>query len=214
MGQRTADFCGNVGHDHDPELRPITVSSVCLLLFCLDMLIVKAQWHMEQAAMKSGAMAPDGRPRAGVGTHPDDDEPEGARDSLGTTTQHSGGGKDSFFGGGIDGSGGGATSAIGGGGLPAGGEMPNGDSLEQIYQSTRMWCRTLRRSPNAMEALIAFARTNPRSQSGIIFNQYLSDFTGIMYRRLSTTVEEEVRTIGSKGVRFPLRAIHWHEARL
>lgn len=68
----------------------------------------------------------------------------------------------------------------------------SGDSLEQIYQSTRTWCRTLRRCPNAMEVLISFASKNPRPQSGILFNQYLSDLTGIMYRRLSTTVEEEV----------------------
>lgn len=44
-----------------------------------------------------------------------------------------------------------------------------------------------------MEVLIEFERDNPRPQSGILFNQYLSDLTGIMYRRLSTTVEEEVR---------------------
>lgn len=68
----------------------------------------------------------------------------------------------------------------------------SGDSLEQIYQSTRTWCRTLRRSPNAMEVLLAFESNNPRPQSGILFNQYLSDLTGIMYQRLSTTVEEEV----------------------
>ncbi|CAM9793768.1 unnamed protein product, partial [Hapterophycus canaliculatus] len=67
----------------------------------------------------------------------------------------------------------------------------SGDSLEQIYQSTRTWCRTLRRSPNAMEVLLSFESKNPRPQSGILFNQYLSDLTGIMYRRLSTTVEEE-----------------------
>ncbi|CAN0120418.1 unnamed protein product, partial [Scytosiphon promiscuus] len=67
----------------------------------------------------------------------------------------------------------------------------SGDSLEQIYQSTRTWCRTLRRSPNAMEVLLSFESENPRPQSGILFNQYLSDLTGIMYRRLSTTVEEE-----------------------
>lgn len=68
----------------------------------------------------------------------------------------------------------------------------SGDSLEQIYQSTRTWCRTLRRSPNAMEVLLSFESKNPRPHSGILFNQYLSDLTGIMYRRLSTTVEEEV----------------------
>lgn len=68
----------------------------------------------------------------------------------------------------------------------------SGDSLEQIYQSTRTWCRTLRRYPNAMEVLLSFESKNPRPHSGILFNQYLSDLTGIMYRRLSTTVEEEV----------------------
>lgn len=103
-------------------------------------------------------------------------------------------------GGGVDGLGAtalaGAESSVGGTGTLApadGGLLPsNGDSLEQIYQSTRTWCRTLRRYPNAMEVLISFARNNPRPQSGILFNQYLSDLTGIMYRRLSTTVEEEV----------------------
>lgn len=72
-------------------------------------------------------------------------------------------------------------------------QTSNGDNLEQIYQSTRMLCRTLRRYPNAMETLLASSMKNPRPQSGILFNQYLSDLTGVMYRRLSTTVEEEVR---------------------
>lgn len=92
----------------------------------------------------------------------------------------------------------GAGSTVGGAGTAAPAErglLPSsGDSLEQIYQSTRTWCRTLRRHPNAMEVLISFARKHPRPQSGILFNQYLSDLTGIMYRRLSTTVEEEVST--------------------
>lgn len=93
-------------------------------------------------------------------------------------------------GGGMAGAGRGGRGGIPG---PGGGDMAsNGESLEQIYQSTRMWCRTLRRSPNAMEVLIAFSKKNPRLQSGSMFNQYLSDLTGIMYRRLSTTVEEEV----------------------
>lgn len=91
----------------------------------------------------------------------------------------------------------GAGSTVGGtGAAGAGGGVPfpsSGDSLEQIYQSTRTWCRMLRRSPNAMEVLLSYARKCPRPQSGILFNQYLSDLTGIMYRRLSTTVEEEVK---------------------
>lgn len=87
----------------------------------------------------------------------------------------------------------GGTGAAGvGGGVPF---LSSGDSLEQIYQSTRTWCRTLRRSPNAMEVLLSYARKCPRPQSGILFNQYLSDLTGIMYRRLSTTVEEEVKRV-------------------
>lgn len=98
--------------------------------------------------------------------------------------------------------GGGAT--VGGAGTVApadGGLLPSsGDSLEQIYQSTRTWCRTLRRYPNAMEVLISFARKNPRPQSGILFNQYLSDLTGIMYRRLSTTVEEEVSSTSTQAL--------------
>lgn len=98
----------------------------------------------------------------------------------------------------------GGGSAIGGVGTVApveGGLLPSsGDSLEQIYQSTRTWCRTLRRYPNTMEVLISFTRKNPRPQSGILFNQYLSDLTGIMYRRLSTTVEEEVRNASSQAL--------------
>lgn len=43
-----------------------------------------------------------------------------------------------------------------------------------------------------METLLEFSKLAPRPQSGIVFNQYLSDLTGVMYRRLSTTVEEEV----------------------
>lgn len=116
-----------------------------------------------------------------------------------------GGAADTSNGGGGGGGGGdglGATTLAGGGSAVGGagkvapadsGLLPSsGDSLEQIYQSTRTWCRTLRRYPNAMEVLISFARKSPRPQSGIMFNQYLSDLTGIMYRRLSTTVEEEV----------------------
>lgn len=102
----------------------------------------------------------------------------------------------------------GAGPAVGGSGAPAtadGGLLFNsGDSLEQIYQSTRTWCRMLRRFPNAMEVLISFARDNPRPQSGILFNQYLSDLTGIMYRRLSTTVEEEV---SNKCIKAHIRRI-------
>lgn len=153
---------------------------------------LKAQWHMEQAAIRSGAMGTEGRSRGGV--HVVDDAEGGGAKTLGTTHYSGGGGVDSNInivgtsGEIVDGSG-----VAGGGPAAGGGEMPNGDSLEQIYQSTRMWCRTLRRSPNAMEVLLAFARKNPRPQSAILFNQYLSDLTGIMYRRLSTTVEEEVR---------------------
>lgn len=128
-----------------------------------------------------------------------------------------GGAVDASNGGGGGGDGLGATTLAGGGSTVGGtgtvapsdgGLLPSsGDSLEQIYQSTRTWCRTLRRYPNAMEVLISFARKNPRPQSGILFNQYLSDLTGIMYRRLSTTVEEEVRS------RVTLRAIlSWQRA--
>ena len=83
-------------------------------------------------------------------------------------------------------------TANGAGTASVGGDLSNGDSLKQVYLLTRQLCRTLRTSPRAVELLIAFARNYPRLQSGIVFNQYLSDLTGIMYRRLSTTVEEEV----------------------
>lgn len=168
-------------------------NSVCFFYnYPHDLFCLKAQWHMEQAAIKSGAMGPEGRSRAANVTYPVDDAAEGgATHNLGATAHYSGGGNIRNIVGEADTKGGGGVTGGGGGTGP--GEPPNGDSLEQIYQSTRMWCRTLRRSPNAMEALIAFAKKNPRPHSGILFNQYLSDLTGIMYRRLSTTVEEEVR---------------------
>lgn len=120
-----------------------------------------------------------------------------------------GGGVDASNGGGGSGGGDGlgtttlaGGSTVGGTGTRApadGGLLPSSsDSLEQIYQSTRKWCRTLRRYPNAMEVFISFSRKNPRPQSGILFNQYLSDLTGIMYRRLSTTVEEEVSSTSTR----------------
>ncbi|CAM9316669.1 unnamed protein product [Choristocarpus tenellus] len=70
-------------------------------------------------------------------------------------------------------------------------DIISGDSLEQIYQSTRVLCRSLRKSTVAVEILLGFASQEPRPQSALQFNQYLSDLTGIMYHRLSTTVEEE-----------------------
>lgn len=75
------------------------------------------------------------------------------------------------------------------------GEASTEDILEKIYQSTRALCRTLRRSPGLTEVLIAFAKENPRPRNGIVFDQYLSDLMAVMYRRLSITVEEEVRDL-------------------
>lgn len=179
---------------------------------------------MEQAAIKSGAMGPpDRRSQGPNGTQLESTLPQGdvPTESKGGNTAATpaydgqqnqnralvvGGAVDGNNGGGGGGGDGlGATTLAGGGSTvggtgtvaPAdGGLLPSsGDSLEQIYQSTRTWCRTLRRYPNAMEVLISFARKKPRPQSGILFNQYLSDLTGIMYRRLSTTVEEEVSNV-------------------
>lgn len=150
---------------------------------------------MEQAAIKSGAMGPNRRPPAlTAGNHSAADASQRrAPDSnpgsspaihrigaIGNTNNDESPG---VVGGGVAGVGVGDSPGGGGG----------GDNLEQIYQSTRTWCRALRGSTNAMEVLIEFERDNPRPQSGILFNQYLSDLTGIMYRRLSTTVEEEAR---------------------
>ena len=184
----------------------------------------KTQWLMEQAAIKSGAMGPpDRRSQVPNSLQSLDNtalQSATATDSKGgnaaTAPSHGNEGQQSQNnatlvigaadanngGGNGDGLGAttpaGAAAAVGGTGAPAtvdGGLLFNsGDSLEQIYQSTRTWCRMLRRFPNAMEVLILFARDNPRPQSGILFNQYLSDLTGIMYRRLSTTVEEEVNS--------------------
>ncbi|CAM9609009.1 unnamed protein product [Ectocarpus sp. 12 AP-2014] len=185
---------------------------------------LQAQWLMEQAAIKSGAMGPvDRRLQGPYGTSSQsvvgDKTPQGA-----TAAENKGGpatpapphgagdgrrnkSNTTLVGGGVaeasnsGGDGLGATIVAGAGSGTAGtavttsadGSPPanSGESLEQIYQSTRTWCRTLRRCPNAMEVLISFASKNSRPQSGILFNQYLSDLTGIMYRRLSTTVEEE-----------------------
>lgn len=85
----------------------------------------------------------------------------------------------------------GAEGAVGAGISKASTE----DILEQVYQSTRALCRSLRRSPGVMEVLITFAKENPRPRNGIVFDQYLSDLMAVMYRRLSTTVEEEVRSL-------------------
>eukprot|EP00752_Nemacystus_decipiens_P005348 g4849.t1 len=174
---------------------------------------LQTQWLMEQAAIKSGAMGPlDRRSLSRHSTQLDSTQGDVPTESKGGNTVAApahgvndgqqnqnratvviGGAADTSNGGGGGGDGLGATTlaAVGGTGAVApadGGLLPSsGDSLEQIYQSTRTWCRTLRRYPNATEVLIAFARKNPRPQSGILFNQYLSDLTGIMYRRLSTT---------------------------
>ena len=142
---------------------------------------------MEQAAIKSGAMGPNRRAPAAI-NHPATDplQRSAADNNPGATTNHR-------IGGGITTN---DDPLSGVGGAPGGGgdsSPGGGDNLEQIYQSTRTWCRALRGSTNAMEVLIDFERSHPRPQSGILFNQYLSDLTGIMYRRLSTTVEEEVR---------------------
>lgn len=187
----------------------------------------KTQWLMEQAAVKSGAMGPpDRRSQGPDSSQPVENvaiESKGGNSA--TAPAHSvkdgqqthdratlviGGAVDVSNGARGSGDGLGATtlarggSTIGGTGTMGtvdGSLFPSGgDSLEQIYQSTRTWCRTLRRYPNAMEVLITFARNNPRPQSGILFNQYLSDLTGIMYRRLSTTVEEEVSSASMQAL--------------
>lgn len=177
---------------------------------------------MEQAAIKSGAMGPPDRRSHGPNSNPSlgNTAPQSvtatenkggnapAAASHGNDGQQSQNNATLVIGvadankGSSSGDGLGATvpagagPAVGGSGAPATADgsllFNSGDSLEQIYQSTRTCCRMLRRFPNAMEVLISFARDHPRPQSGILFNQYLSDLTGIMYRRLSTTVEEEV----------------------
>ncbi|CAN0374023.1 unnamed protein product [Pylaiella littoralis] len=175
---------------------------------------LQTQWLMEQAAIKSGAMGPPDRGRRSQGPNSGHIAENATVQDIGAA-ENKGGvggqqlnnnatllvGAEALNGGSGVGDGLGATKVAGAGqtaggteAAGAGGGVPfpsSGDSLEQIYQSTRMWCRTLRRSPNAMEVLISYARKCPRPQSGILFNQYLSDLTGIMYRRLSTTVEEE-----------------------
>lgn len=153
---------------------------------------MQMQWHVERMALKSVAMGSDVKARE---TAPGGNL-ERAADALTSIKYHEieGSGNinnissDVIIGRDSDGSGAGI-------GVGTTVDMPNGDSLERIYQSTRALCRTLRRSPKAMEVLLAFATEHPRLRTGILFNQHLSDLTGIMCRRLSTTVEEEVRAV-------------------
>ncbi|CAM9655835.1 unnamed protein product [Chrysoparadoxa australica] len=71
------------------------------------------------------------------------------------------------------------------------GAARNSDTLDQIYQSTRLLCRSLKKHQNGLEVLYGYTPVQPRAQGLLQFKQYLSDLTTIMYRRLSTTVEEE-----------------------
>lgn len=147
---------------------------------------------MEQAAIESGATGPDATAR-------------GSRqgDGLGEVRDGpSGGGFPgvSGFGGVVGGysgkSSGGNVGRSAGNPEDCSGAAPGlsgGERLEQIYQSTRTLCRCLRRSPKAMEVLLKFAEKNPRPQSAVLFNQYFGDLMGIMYQRLSTTMEEQAR---------------------
>lgn len=159
-------------------------------------------WHMEQLAIKFGAMTLDTRAGVGRGTHPIDDAAKRDPENFTAKLPYIGvdkAGKGANFVGDV------GKDIIGRGDhgvgtIPGGGDLSKEDCLEQIYQVTRQWCRLLRRHPHAMEVLITYARDYPRPESGTLYNRYMSDLTGIIYRRLSTPVEEEAREKSLHGL--------------
>lgn len=157
---------------------------------------------MEHVAIKSGAMTLDTRAGVKRGTHPIDDAVKRDSESFVPKLPYIGvdkAGKRANVVGGV------SKDTIGrgdhgAGTTPGGGDLSKEDCLEQVYQVTREWCRLLRRHPHAMEILITYAREYPRLESGIVYNRLMNDLTGIIYRRLSTSVEEEVRERSLHGV--------------
>lgn len=145
---------------------------------------------MEKVAIKSGAMTLDTRAGVGRGTYPIDDAAKRDSENFAPKLPYIGVDK---AGKGANAVGGVSKDTIGRGTTPGGGDLPKEECLEQVYQVTRQWCRLLRRHSHAMEVLITYARDYPRLESGIVYNRFMSDLTEIMYRRLSTPVEEEVR---------------------
>ena len=61
---------------------------------------------------------------------------------------------------------------------------------EQLHNNTRTVCRLLRKDPVAMDILMENA--GDRNQLMLSFCQLMRDLEAITFRRLSTTVEEEV----------------------
>ena len=72
-----------------------------------------------------------------------------------------------------------------------GGESASLEVVDQLHQATRTLCRNLRKSPVAVEVLYS-NHTQQRSPHFLSFLSNLEDLTKVMFRKLSTTVEEEI----------------------
>ena len=72
-----------------------------------------------------------------------------------------------------------------------GGESASSEVVDQLHQATRTLCRNLRKSPVAVEVLYS-NHTQQRSPHFLSFLSSLEDLTKVMFRKLSTTVEEEM----------------------
>lgn len=70
-------------------------------------------------------------------------------------------------------------------------ENASTEVVDQLHQATRTLCRCLRKNPVAVEVLYS-QHTQQRSSHFLSFLQNLSDLTAVMFRKLSTTVEEEI----------------------
>lgn len=67
----------------------------------------------------------------------------------------------------------------------------HGEVVDQLHQATRTLCRNLRKNPVAVEVLYS-NHTQQRSSHFLSCLSNLSDLTAVMFRKLSTTVEEEI----------------------
>jgi len=70
-------------------------------------------------------------------------------------------------------------------------ETASSEVVDQLHQATRTLCRNLRKSPVAVEVLYS-NHTQQRSSHFLSFLSNLEDLTKVMFRKLSTTVEEEI----------------------
>lgn len=64
------------------------------------------------------------------------------------------------------------------------------EMLDQLHHIVRTLCRQLKKSPAAVQILYA-GGPDGRSAPFLAFLEFLSDLTHVMFRKLSTTVEEE-----------------------